>query len=303
MNDVIIIGSGPAGLTSAIYTGRAGLKTIVFAGNEIGGQLTKTTLVENYPGFKDGVFGPDLMQNMIEQAKKFGAEIIFESIDRVDFKGNEKHVYVGDKQYSAKSIIIATGASNRMLNIPGEKEYFAKGVSTCATCDGAFFRNKIIAVVGGGDSALEEASFLTKFASKVYVIHRRDEFRASEIMEKRVRENEKIELVLNGEVKEVIGDGNNVTSIKVLNNKENTYSTLNIEGLFIAIGHIPNTQIFKDEINLDEEGFIIVHKQTQTNIEGVFVAGDVKDKLYRQAITAAASGCKAALDCEKYLNS
>lgn len=303
MNEVIIIGSGPAGLTAAIYSARAGLKPILFAGLEFGGQLMTTTLVENYPGFPDGVQGPELMQNMMKQAEKLGTKIIYQSVDKVEFSAETKKVWSNDEMFEAKSIIIATGASAKKLNIPSEQKYWGKGVSSCATCDGAFYREKVVAVVGGGDSAVEEATFLTRFAKKVYIVHRRDELRASKAMQDRALNNPKIEVLWNKEVLEILGDGNVVTGMKLIDNKENKESTVEINGFFLGIGHLPNTKIFENVLELDEEGFIKVTEDTLTSIPGVFVAGDVKDHKYRQAITAAGMGCMASLDCEKWLAS
>lgn len=301
MNEIIIIGSGPAGLTAAIYCARAGLKPILFAGLEYGGQLMTTTLVENYPGFPEGIQGPELMQNMLKQAETLGTKILYQLVDKVDFSGTEKIVWSNNQEYKAKSIIIATGATAKKLNIDSEQKYWGKGVSSCATCDGAFYREKIVAVIGGGDSAVEEATFLTRFAKKVYIVHRRDELRASKAMQERALNNHKIEVLWNKEVLEIIGDGNIVTGMKLIDNKENTESTVAINGFFLGIGHLPNTKIFNDILELDEEGFIKVTNDTTTSIDGVFVAGDVKDHKYRQAITAAGMGCMAALDCEKWL--
>ncbi len=301
MHEVIIIGSGPAGLTAAIYSARAGLKPILFAGLEYGGQLMTTTLVENYPGFPEGVQGPELMQNMLKQAEVLGTKIIYQLVDKVDFSNNNKIVWSNGVEYQAKSIIIATGATAKKLNIESEKKYCGKGVSSCATCDGAFYREKIVAVVGGGDSAVEEATFLTRFAKKVYIIHRRDALRASKAMQERALKHEKIEILWNKEVLEILGDGNVVTGVKLIDNIENNEVEYAINGFFLGIGHLPNTAIFKDSLELDDEGFIKVSGDTLTNIDGVFVAGDVKDHKYRQAITAAGMGCMAALDCEKWL--
>lgn len=301
MNEVIIIGSGPAGLTAAIYAARAGLKPILFAGLEFGGQLMTTTLVENYPGFPEGIQGPELMQNMMKQAVNLGSKIVYQLIDKVELTQEVKKVWSNGEEYQAKSIIIATGASARKLNIESERKYWGKGVSSCATCDGAFYRERIVAVVGGGDSAVEEATFLTRFAKKVYIIHRRDQLRASKAMQERAMNNEKIEILWNKEVLEILGDGNVVTGVKLIDNKEKKEEIVDINGFFLGIGHIPNTSIFKGQLDLDEEGFINVTEDTLTSIEGVFVAGDVKDHKYRQAITAAGMGCMASLDCEKWL--
>jgi thioredoxin reductase (NADPH) len=303
MNELIIIGSGPAGLTAAIYASRGELKPLLFAGSKSGGQLMTTTKVENFPGFPDGVMGPKLMIDMIAQAKVFGTEILNEDITRVDFTGEIKKVYVGDKEFSAKSVILATGASSRTLGIDSENKFWGKGVSTCATCDGPFYREKIVAVIGGGDSAAEESSFLTKFASKVYVIVRKDVLKASKIMAERVLNNSKIEIIYHTEVKEVLGN-ENVTGLKILNSQTNVESELRVDGMFLAIGHIPNTKFLQGQVEIDELGFVKVKEgsHTYTNIDGVFVAGDVFDHRYRQAITAAGMGCMASIDAERWLN-
>ncbi len=301
MNEVIIIGSGPAGLTAAIYSARAGLKPLLFAGLEFGGQLMTTTLVENYPGFVDGVQGPELMQNMLKQAEKLGTQIIYKVADKVDFSGEIKKVWAEGTEYQAKTVIVATGASPKKLNIPSETKYWGKGVSSCATCDGAFYRGKEIAVVGGGDTALEEATFLTRFASKVYIIHRRDQLRASEAMQQRAKANEKIKFIWNSEVVEILGDEKVVTGLKLKNTVDSSEKELAVSGFFLGIGHNPVTKIFAGQLDLDNEGYIKVIDDTKTTIPGIFVAGDVKDMKYRQAITAAGMGCMAALDCEKFL--
>ncbi|MBI3984969.1 MAG: thioredoxin-disulfide reductase [Candidatus Levybacteria bacterium] len=300
MYDVIIIGSGPAGLTAAIYTTRADLKTLVIAGARWGGQLMLTTLVENYPGFPDGIEGPELMENMRKQAEKFGAEFIDEDFLEADFLKSPFTVKASDKTYEAKSVIIATGADTKWLGVPGEKEKIGRGVSSCAPCDAAFFRNKNVIVVGGGDSAMEEALVLTKFALSVTLVHRKDSFRASEIMQKRVKENPKIKIMFNTEVVEVLGD-QTVNGVKIKNNKNGKVSEMPIDGIFVAIGHFPNTGKFKD-IELNESGFIKVRNHFLTNKEGVFVAGDVHDAEYKQAVTAAGYGCSAALEAEKWLD-
>lgn len=300
MEKLIIIGSGPAGLTAAIYSARADIKPIVFAGEQFGGQLMSTTDIENFPGFPTGIPGPELMMNMIKQAERFGAVIKYQTITKVELEGKVKKVYSGEEVFEAASIIIATGAIPRKLNIPGEKEFWGKGVSTCATCDAAFYREKIVAVAGGGDSAMEEANFLTKFANKVYLIHRRDAFKASKIMQERVLKNPKIEIIWNTEIKEVVG-GDKVTHLKLTNTVENKNSDLEVDGIFLAIGHIPNTDYLNGQLELDELGFIKAKDHTKTNIEGVFVAGDVHDHHYKQAITAAGMGCMASIDVEKWL--
>ena len=299
MYDVIIIGSGPAGLTAAIYTTRADLKTLVIAGGKWGGQLMLTTLVENYPGFPEGIQGPDLMFAMRKQAEKFGAEIVEEDFISADFSSKPFKVLVGEKTYEGKSVIIATGADTKWLGVKGEAEKIGRGVSSCAPCDAVFFRNKNVAVVGGGDSAMEEALVLTKFANSVTLIHRKDSFRAAEIMQKRVKENPKIKIMFNSEVTEILGE-QNVTGVKIKNNKTGEVKEIPVDGVFVAIGHIPNTSKFKD-IEQDEQGFIKVRNHFLTNKEGVFVAGDVHDAHYKQAITAAGFGCAAALEAEKWL--
>jgi thioredoxin reductase (NADPH) len=301
MNDLIIIGSGPAGLTAAIYAARANLKPIVFAGLEFGGQLMGTTLVENFPGFIDGIDGPVLMQNMMKQAEKYGAKIEYTNVESVEFNTPIKKIVAGGKEYQARAVIIATGASARKLGIESEAKYWGRGVSTCATCDGAFYKEKVVAVVGGGDSAIEEATFITRFASKVYLIVRRNELRASQIMQDKIKANPKVEIIWNSEIKEVLGDGKLVNALKLFNSSENKESELKVDGMFLAIGHIPNTKIFQGILDLDEEGYLIVKDNTKTKYEGVFVAGDVKDRSYRQAITAAGMGCMAALDAERFL--
>lgn len=301
MYDVIIIGSGPAGLTAAIYTTRASLKTLVIAGSKWGGQLMLTTLVENYPGFPEGIQGPDLMLNMRKQAEKFEAGFIDKDFVSGDFSTRPFKVTASDKTFEGKSVIIATGADTKWLGVPGEKEKIGKGVSSCAPCDAFFFKNKNVIVVGGGDSAMEEALVLTKFAQSVVLIHRKDSFRASEIMQKRVKENPKIKIIYNSEVVEVLGE-TVVSGVKIKNNETGDVSQMSIDGVFVAIGHIPNTGKFKD-IELDENGFVKVYDHFLTNKEGVFVAGDVHDAHYKQAITAAGYGCSAALEAEKWLES
>lgn len=297
---LIIIGSGPAGLTAAIYAARADLQPLVIAGSTWGGQLMNTTEIENFPGFIDGIMGPELMNNMVEQAKKFGAEFIYENATSIKAGEKEKTVNTYQDSYSADSIIIATGATPKKLGIKGEDKFYGHGVSTCATCDAAFFRNKVVAVVGGGDSAMEEANFLSKFASKLYLIHRRDSFRASPIMVDRVLQNPKIEIIYNALVTEVLGD-QTVSGLELVNTIDNKKSNLKVDGLFLAIGHIPVTDFLGSEIKLTEEGYIDSPDGVSTSIEGIFVAGDVEDQRYRQAITAAGSGCKAALDAQKWL--
>ena len=306
IRQVIIIGSGPSGLTSAIYTARAGFNPLVIEGYQAGGQLMMTTEIENYPGFREGIMGPDLMQEFRAQAERFNTEFITADVTKVDLTGNVKKVWVGDNLHQSKTVIISTGASANFLGLENEKRLIGKGVSSCATCDGFFFRNKTICVIGGGDSAMEEAIFLTRFASKVYVIHRRDKFRASKIMAKRAMDNPKIEAVLDSVLVDVLGD-NVVKGIKLRNVKTDEISELAVEGMFLAVGHTPNTKLFEGQIDMDKKGYIITSKSkdelTTTNISGVFACGDVQDSRYRQAITAAGSGCMAALDTERYLES
>lgn len=298
--DVIIIGSGPAGLTAAIYTNRAGLKTLVVAGEKWGGQLQLTSLVENFPGFPEGIQGPDLMMNMRKQAEKHGAEIIEKSFLKGDFTKSPFSVSTAEKTYQGKAIILASGADAMWLNVPGEEKLIGRGVSSCATCDAAFFRNKNVIVVGGGDSAMEEALVLANVATSITLIHRRDSFRASQIMQDRVNKHPKITVMLNAQVTEVMGDFK-VSGVKVLNNKSNETKEMPIDGVFVAIGHIPNTKAFEG-IELDEKGYIKVRDHYHTNIPGVFTAGDVHDRSYRQAITASGFGCAAALEAERWLN-
>ncbi|MBV2167519.1 MAG: thioredoxin-disulfide reductase [Bdellovibrio sp.] len=302
VENVIIIGSGPAGLTSAIYTSRANLEPLMIEGEEAGGQLMTTTEVENFPGFEHGITGPDLIAVMRKQAERFGTRFITRNVTKVDFSQRPFKVWVSDKLYLAKSIIISTGASAKYLGLPSEKTYSNRGVSACATCDGAFFRNQEIGVVGGGDTAMEEAQFLTRFASKVYLIHRRDSFRASKIMVERALKNPKIEVLWNTEVQEVLGDGKSMTGAKLKNLVEGSVKELPITGLFLAIGHKPNTDLFKGMLDMNETGYLITQPNTTyTNIPGVFAAGDVQDHVYRQAITAAGTGCMAAIDAERWL--
>ncbi|WP_054954728.1 thioredoxin-disulfide reductase [Paenibacillus dakarensis] len=299
----IVIGTGPAGLTAAIYLARANMKPLVIEGMQPGGQLTTTTEVENFPGFPQGIMGPELMDNMRQQAERFGAEFKSAWVESVDFSKRPFKVNVeGMGELLAESVIISTGASAKYLGIPGEQENVGRGVSTCATCDGFFFRNKKIIVIGGGDSAMEEASFLTRFASSVTIVHRRDELRASKIMQDRARENEKVQWALNRTPLEVVASETGVKGLKVRNNETGAEELIEAEGVFVAIGHTPNTAFLGGQITTDPTGYILVNPgTTETNIPGVFACGDVQDTRYRQAITAAGSGCMAAMDCEKYL--
>ncbi len=328
MYDVIILGSGPAGLTAAIYTTRANLKTLIIAGNVWGGQLMLTTLVENYPGFPEGIQGPDLMMAMRKQAERHGAEIAEVNFQEGDFSpstlrpirytqgrpektegrqaqgsGQAKQPLViktvDGKTYEGRSVIISTGADTKWLNVVGEKELIGRGVSSCATCDAAFFRGKNVIVVGGGDTAMEDSLFLTKFATSVTVVHRRDSLRASHVMQERARQNPKIQFIFDTAVSQIIGS-DKVSAVKLKNLKTNEEKEMAIDGVFVAIGHVPNTMVFKG-VELDEHGYVAVHDRTRTNVAGVFVAGDVHDKHYQQAVTAAGFGCMAALDLEKWL--
>jgi thioredoxin reductase (NADPH) len=299
--NTIIIGSGPAGLTAALYAARADLKPLVIAGLNPGGQLMQTTEVENYPGFPEGIMGPDLMENMMKQAKRFGAEILMENVESVKFSQKPFLVKTEKGEYSAKTVIVATGADANWLNLPNEQRLRGHGVSACATCDGFFFRGKNVAVIGGGDSAMEEATFLTKFASQVTLVHRREEFRASKIMLKRAQDNPKIKFLTNVSVEDVLGK-DSVEGLKIKDNTSGQITDLPMQGIFLAIGHTPATKIFVQAgIEADAKGYIIVKNNTHTNIEGVFVAGDVNDPHYRQAVVAAGMGSMAALDVEKYL--
>jgi thioredoxin reductase (NADPH) len=300
--DIIIIGGGPAGYTAALYAGRANLKVLLFEGWQPGGQLTTTTVIENFPGFTDGIDGKLLMKTMRDQAERFGVKYIVGDITKVDFMCNRpfKVYEEGEKEYQAKAVIIATGAKSRVLGIPSEQKLWAKGVSTCATCDGFFFKNKTIAVIGGGDSAMEEANFLTRFASKVYLIHRRDSFKASKIMLDRAKANPKIEMVLNKTVDEVLGD-KSVTGLRLKDTVTGATSEIELQGMFLAIGHDPVTGLFKDQIALEDGGYIKPMQHSMTSVPGVFAAGDCVDHRYRQAITASGMGCAAAIDAERWL--
>ena len=302
-NKVVIIGSGPAGLTAAIYCARANLKPLVLEGYQAGGQLTMTTDVENFPGFPEGIMGPNLMDLLREQAKKFGAICITQQVDSIDFSSYPYTLVSNSETIEADSIIISTGASAKLLDIKGEKEFIGKGLSTCATCDGFFYKDKEIHVIGGGDSAMEEAIFLTKFASKVTVVHRRDSLRASKIMAARALKNPKIKFIWNAEVQEFLGDEERgIYKFLYTNTKDGETVEVGTDGIFVAIGHNPNTELFQGKLDIDSSGYLITEgKSSKTNIKGVFASGDVQDSIYKQAVTAAGSGCMAAIDAEKFL--
>ena len=303
---VLIIGSGPAGYTAAIYGSRAGLSPTLISGLEPGGQLTITTDVENYPGFEKPIQGPWLMEQMKNQASAFGTEIINDYVMSVNLKSFPFEIKTEKKNYYSYSIIIATGAKAKWLGVPGEKEFMGFGVSACATCDGFFFKSKEVAVIGGGNTAVEEAVFLSNLCKKVYLIHRRDKLRAEKILQKRLEEKKNISIIWDSQVKKILGDDKNkcVDKIELLNSKTNNYQSLNVEGLFVAIGHSPATELFKRNLKMDDEGYIITNSDsTKTSIEGVFAAGDVTDKIYRQAVTAAGMGCMSAIEAESFLNS
>jgi thioredoxin reductase (NADPH) len=308
IRDVIIIGSGPAGLTAAIYTARANLAPLVLEGepsstsDQPGGQLMLTTDIENYPGFVDGIQGPELMDTFRKQAARFGAEYLTAKVSRVDFSARPFRMWVEDEEYQSRSVIVATGARSLMLGLPNELELVGHGVSTCATCDGFFFRGHPIAVVGGGDSAMEEALFLTKFADSVKIVHRRDQLRASKIMQDRAFANPKIQFIWDSEVTGLLGD-DKLAGLQVRNVKTGEESVVDATGLFVAIGHVPNTDLFKGQLDMEESGYLITHDGTKTNVDGVFACGDVQDHVYRQAVTAAGSGCMAAIDSERWLES
>ena len=300
VEDLIIIGSGPAGLTAALYTAREDFKPLVITGVNAGGQLLLTTTVENFPAFPDGVYGSELVDLMRKQAEKFGARFVAEDVISVDFSSRPFKVKTSSAEYQAKSVIVATGASAKWLGIPSEQRFIGKGVSSCATCDAPFFKNKNVVVVGGGDTAMEDSIFLTKFTNSVTIIHRRDAFRASKIMQERALSNPKIKVIWDSAIDEVLGDSK-VTGIKIKNLKTGETQQMNIDGVFVAIGYQPNTKYLAGSLALDDQGYIITKDEVKTDIEGVFVAGDVADRKYRQAITAAGSGAKAALEAREYL--
>jgi thioredoxin reductase (NADPH) len=300
MHNVIIIGSGPAGLTAAIYAARANLKPLVIAGLERGGQVTLTNDLENFPGFPDGLGGFEMYQLFEKQAVRFGAEMLYEVVTKVDLSGTIKKVYTADQEFESKAVIIATGSSPRRLGVPGEDKLIGKGVSYCATCDGFFFTGKHVAVIGGGNSAIDEGLFLTRFASQVTIIHRRDALRADPILQDRAFKNDKMDFIWDSMVEEIMGDGA-VKQLRLKNVKSGQISQYPVDGVFVFVGHFPNVDLFKDQVELDKANYVVTDRRTRTNVTGVFACGDVQDPIYRQAITAAGSGCQAAIEAEKYL--
>jgi thioredoxin reductase (NADPH) len=301
IENVIIIGSGPAGLTAAIYNARALLKPFMIEGEEVGGQLMTTTEVENWPGFEHGIMGPELMAVIKKQAERFGTRFLSRNVTKVDFSSRPFKIWVGDELFQSRAVIISTGASAKYLGLDAERKFLGRGVSACATCDGAFFRNQEVAIVGGGDTAMEEATFLTRFASKVYIVHRRDSFRASKIMVDKALKNPKIEVLWNSAIEDIMGD-KVVESVKIRNLEKNEVYEKKLQGVFIAIGHKPNTDLFKGQLEMNDVGYLKTKPGTSyTSVEGVFAAGDVADHVYRQAITAAGTGCMAAIDSERWL--
>ncbi len=304
VRNLIIVGSGPAGYTAAVYAARANLRPLLVEGAQSGGALMTTTEVENFPGFPDGVLGPELMDSMRNQAEPFGAEFVTDDAARVELTGDVKRVWIGETEYRSRAVILTTGSAWRPLGVPGERELLGHGVSSCATCDGFFFRGQHIAVIGGGDSAMEEASFLTRFGETVTIVHRRDEFRASKIMAERALANPKIKVIWNSVVTEVLGADGKVAGIRLRNTMTGGVTTLDVTGVFVAIGHVPRSELFAGQVDLDPSGYVLVDAPgTRTNLPGVFAAGDVVDHTYRQAITAAGTGCAAALDAERYIAS
>ena len=304
VRNLIIVGSGPAGYTAAVYAARANLRPLVIEGAQSGGALMTTTEVENFPGFPDGILGPELMDSMRKQAERFGAEFVTDDASRVELTGDVKRVWISETEYRSRAVILATGSAWRPLGVPGEKELLGHGVSSCATCDGFFFRGQQIAVIGGGDSAMEEASFLTRFGDTVTIVHRRDEFRASKIMAERALANPKIKVAWNSVVTEVLGEDGKVAGVRLRDTVTGGASTIDVTGVFVAIGHDPRSELFAGQVDLDPSGYVLVDAPgTSTNLPGVFAAGDVVDHTYRQAITAAGTGCAAALDAERYIAS